>query len=289
MIRFLILPLTICLLATGIPLARSEEPPMSVAELKQAEETAHNARRLQLCEHCDEIDDGPHEANLLARKGCKALFCNHPKSFGSDDKMMALEEEAARLGSPEANYTLGLLYDETDKERSVDYLQKAAELGHTDAQTKFATILLDEGDLAGALYWLEKAVASGDARASAIYGTYLFFTGVANKDLSTKEKGRALILHAAREGEWLLAQHFMLVNAESFQDELPWFLEKANAGLPQCYCMAGEMFERGIGAPQDFRTARKWYEKAVRNGITSCASSLYMFLDVEEQEQPGGE
>jgi TPR repeat protein len=48
------------------------------------------------------------------------------------------------------------------------------------------------------------------------------------------------------------------------------------------------MYERGIGVTQDFRTARKWYEKAVRNGITSCAPSLFMLLDIGEQEQAGG-
>ncbi|MGE4421840.1 MAG: tetratricopeptide repeat protein [Pseudodesulfovibrio sp.] len=289
MIRFLFPILALCLLAAGMYVAHAEESPMTVAELKQAEEAASKARRLQLCEQCDEIDDGPHEANLLARKGCKALFCTLSKSFGTYDKMMALQEEAARLGSPEANYILGWAYDEKDKDRSVGYFQKAAELGHTDAQTKFAKILLAKGDVAGSLYWLEKAVATGDAHASAIYGEYLFFTGVANKDLPTKEKGCALLLHAAKGGEWLLAQRFILVNAESFQKELPWFLEKANAGLPQYYCMAGAMYERGIGVTQDFRAARKWYEKAVRNGVTSCASSLYMLLDVGEKEQPGGE
>lgn len=87
-----------------------------------------------------------------------------------------------------------------------------------------------------------------------------------------------MILHAAREGD-RMAQHFMLILPQYFAEELPWFREQAVAGAEQYYCMAGEMHELGVGAPQDFRIAREWYEKALRCGITSGVASLFMLLD----------
>lgn len=81
----------------------------------------------------------------------------------------------AELGDAEAQYNLGVMYDEgagraVDLTLAAEWYQKAAEQGFIDAQTNLGIMYLGghgvSKDLDSARKWLQKAADQGDAEAA---------------------------------------------------------------------------------------------------------------------------
>jgi TPR repeat protein len=99
------------------------------------------------------------------------------QSYLKGDYGAALEEwlPLAELGDAEAQYNLGVMYDEgagvdRDLPLAAQWYRRAAEQGFIDAQTNLGMMYLaGQGvpqDRAEARDWLQKAAAQGDAEAA---------------------------------------------------------------------------------------------------------------------------
>lgn len=100
------------------------------------------------------------------------------QSYLNGDYKAAYEEwlPLAELGDTEAQYNLGVLYDEgsgvdQDLARAAHWYHKAADQGFVDAQTNLG-IMYYQGqgvvrDLEKADHWFQKAASQGDADAKA--------------------------------------------------------------------------------------------------------------------------
>ena len=87
-------------------------------------------------------------------------------------KAVALYEELAELGRPDAQYNLGVMYElgkgvPQDYSKALHWYNKAAENGNVDAQFDLGFMYFDGEDILQdyqkALYWWEKAAENGDA------------------------------------------------------------------------------------------------------------------------------
>ena len=95
-----------------------------------------------------------------------------------------------------------------DEDAGRCYLRKAAELGHTDAQTTLGILLrrseLQE-DQQASTHWLQRAVESGDIRGKYVLGGNVFF-GIGTE--LDHVKGAALMLEASLAGDLDARQGF---------------------------------------------------------------------------------
>ena len=85
----------------------------------------------------------------------------------------------AEKGDADAAFNLGQAYRlgrgvTTDLAAAQSWLEKAARLGHLDAQTTLGLLLFDSGNRQAALRWLKMAAEKGEPRAMLVYGTALF-------------------------------------------------------------------------------------------------------------------
>lgn len=94
---------------------------------------------------------------------------------GNYDAAFSEWQPLARLGDVEAQYNLGVLYDqgagvERDLSLAASWYRKAAENGFMDAQTNLGIMYLQgqgvERDVDSAEHWLRLAAAQGDGEAS---------------------------------------------------------------------------------------------------------------------------
>jgi len=94
-------------------------------------------------------------------------------------RAVAIWRPLAERGDADAQFNLGQAYRlgrgvPTDLAEAQDWLGRAAEQGHVDAQTTLGLLLFGNGDHAGGIKWLGKAADKADPRAMLIYGTALF-------------------------------------------------------------------------------------------------------------------
>lgn len=160
-------------------------------------------------------------------------------------KEFAAALKAARIGAPEAQYEVGLM---------------------------FANGLGTPQDLTQAIVWISKAAERGLPAAQ-----YLLATRYAGGIAVAKDDRLALawFVRAADQGHtkaiFKLGQ--MLGNAHP-QAQLACIREAADAGLPEAQHALGLSFVSGQGQGQDLRLAFLWYEKSARQGFAPAQYAL---------------
>lgn len=92
---------------------------------------------------------------------------------------VAIWRPLAEKGDADAAFNLGQAYRlgrgvPVDLSQAQTWLEKAAKLGHLDAETTLGLLLFDSGSRDQALQWLKKAAEQGEPRAMLVYGTALF-------------------------------------------------------------------------------------------------------------------
>lgn len=101
------------------------------------------------------------------------------QSYLKGDYQAAFDEwrPLAELGDAEAQYNLGVMYDEgtsveQDLGKAAEWYRKAAEQGFVDAQANLGLMYFQghgvEQDYQAAAHWLNLAVANGDTEAADI-------------------------------------------------------------------------------------------------------------------------
>ncbi|BDQ34597.1 hypothetical protein JCM14722_21390 [Pseudodesulfovibrio portus] len=257
-----------------------------MAELDRTLAAIYHAEQLKLCDECNDISDGTDKANQLARLACKSMFCSYVIADDDVLKVIALLKQAASLGSPKANYDLGCMLNKIDKDRAAEHIKTAAELGHPLAQARYAVRLYSEGDINAAIQWYEKAASHGDKDIAARFGMLLYMNSFIENDPQQRARGSSMIRELARGGN-IQAQECMVYSTMGgdFDEDYAWLLAQAESGNAQYFYIAGFIYDQGAGVKKDLKTAKTWYEKAVRARSELGGLRLFMLLENEATNQ----
>jgi cell division septation protein DedD len=121
---------------------------------------------------------------------------------GDFSSAVAIWRPLAERGSADAQFNLGQAYRlgkgvPINLSQSQNWLERAADQGHVDAETTLGLMLFQNGDKDSGLKWLKMAADQGDPRAQLVYGTALF-----NGDGVTQNPvlGYALVARSAAQG-----------------------------------------------------------------------------------------
>jgi TPR repeat protein len=152
--------------------------------------------------------------------------------------------KAAELGNTSALYELGIMTQETDKDKSREYFTKAAELGNPKAMGWLSMLYLNgigvERDRAAAVKWAVRAGEHG----------YLYSLNDVGTDALGGEDG----------------------NTKDVKLAVTMFRRAANLGSPAAMCMLGALHLTGEGVEKDEAKALAWFRKAADlgdfNGMT---------------------
>lgn len=204
-------------------------------------------------------------------------------------------QKAAEHGIADAVYELSLCYEEGEgtapfPEKAQELLEKAAELGHMEAQFRLAmqfyeghTVVCDikiEKNYEKAVYWLEKGAAQGDNFAQYYLGLcYENGTGVGQN----YEKAVSLY-HRAADCEYPQAEAiFELAHCyetgHGVKLNIPRAIElyrrAAEEGDIRAALKLGDCYERGFGVEKSKERAIEWYNIAAEQGDEDGISALY--------------
>jgi cell division septation protein DedD len=121
---------------------------------------------------------------------------------GDDAAAVAIWRPLADKGDADALFNLGQAYRlgrgvKLDLAKAQDLFERAARLGHLDAQTSLGLMLFQNGNRIAAMRWLKSAAERGEPRALLIYGTALFNGDGVEPDLV---KAYAYVSRAAAQG-----------------------------------------------------------------------------------------
>lgn len=180
----------------------------------------------------------------------------HHVAAGNEDAAFDCCLRAAKLGQPEAQYRLAVMYREgrgaeRDFEEYLWWLNKAAEAGHVTAQVELAahyqigsfdeTPQEEEARNQLAAKWYRRAAEQGHINAQWIMGIfYRFGIGV----------------------------------PVSATDAAAWYRLAAEQGHAMAQCSLADMYEEGEGVPQSFAEAELWYRRAAAQGEEDAIKAL---------------
>jgi TPR repeat protein len=144
--------------------------------------------------------------------------------------------ERALAGDPEAQYWLGMLYEDgqlvpKDKTRADSLFLQSAEHGYPPAEFQVG-IVSYPSDIPKAERWMLAAARHGNAEAQ-------FWLG------------------ATYEQRWF--------GITDLQEAAKWYKLSAEQGHPDAQASLGLMYENGDGVKQDYVTAAEWYLKAAEH------------------------
>jgi uncharacterized protein len=121
---------------------------------------------------------------------------------GEHAAAVALWQPLAGKNDADALFNLGQAYRlglgvSLDLARAQELFERAARLGHLDAQTSLGLLLFQSGNRIAAMRWLKSAAERGEPRALLIYGTALFNGDGVERD---PVKAYAYVSRAAAQG-----------------------------------------------------------------------------------------
>ena len=197
-----------------------------------------------------------------------------------------LLESAARRGSAEAQYELGVAYDRglgvtQNHATAAGWYQRAAEQGLAGAQYNLAT-LHDEGlgtarDAARAHGWYMRAAAAGEPRAMNNLG-FLYERGLNGP----QDYGKAVLWYrrAARRGlaiaQGNLAALYYLGHGveRDFEQAHRWYRAAAEQGDAVGQNGLGLLHANGLGVERDLVRAMAWFARAAESEDPAGADAL---------------
>lgn len=151
-------------------------------------------------------------------------------------------QKAANLGHVRAQYSLGLMYSdgkgvEQNYPKAIEWYTKAANQGYKYAQFNLAKIY-EEGrggnqDYKKAYEWYLKGASQGEDHAQNSIGNF-YYAG----------------LYVKRD----------------YRKAYEWYLKSAEQGNQYAQCNLGSLYEDGKGVEQDYKKAYEWYLKSANQG-----------------------
>ena len=224
----------------------------------------------------DWTDNGDLLIKLL-NMGGHSHFCSFLEKDGRKFVKLEVGELTPTLSSQDPKFAVwwegadGLLVrakvaeDENKQAEAFSLYEKAAELGHTNAQYHYGSMYYTgKGtavDYVKALYWSEKAAEQGHAKAQDLcYVMYSTGRGTA------ADEARAMYWSekAAQQGDAMdQAAHGYRCHRKGDKAKALYWLEKAaEQGYPPSQTACGIMYYDGEGTARDRAKAKLWIEKA---------------------------
>lgn len=164
---------------------------------------------------------------------------------GRDKAIFLRTLKSARLGLPDAQYEVGLMYANgigvpQDFKQAVDWIRQSAERGHVPAQyllaTRYASGVAIEKNEHQAFVWFLRAAAQGHPKAYFRLGK----------------------LHGAAHPEAAFV----------------CFLEAAKLGVPEAQLVVAQAFAKGDGVDPDARQALHWCKASADQGLATAQHAL---------------
>lgn len=216
------------------------------------------------------------------------------KSTASEKRAFTNALKDARIGLPEAQYSVGLMYANgtgtpQDFEQASFWMEKAAEKGIVAAQyvlgTKYAggahaTGIGQTRDAHKAFVWLGKAASLGHVRA--MYKLGRLYAG---KDGHGSYDGLASVAAhwfkaAAEQGlaEAQCAWGRALLHGQGIAPDATqaaqWLRRAADQGLGHAQYTLGQLCAQGIGVAHDPQAAMGWWRKAARQYVAAALVAM---------------
>jgi hypothetical protein len=195
--------------------------------------------------------------------------------------------KAADQGDADAQYKLGLLYDNgqgvpLDYAEAAKWYRKAADQENADAQFKLG-LLYDNGqgvpqDYAEAAKWYRKAADQENACGQYLLGI-LYDVGHDEVPQNYAEAAKWYRKAADQEnacGQYLLG--LLYANGQGvpqdYAEAAMWYRKAADQGNVEAQKLLGTSYADGEGVPQDYAEAAKWYRKAADQGNVEAQKLL---------------
>ena len=188
---------------------------------------------------------------------------------GNYAKAFDLYTKAANKGLPEAQYELGLMYDDEDDdyynpEEAVRWYKKAAEQGHPNAQYNLA-VSYDFGDGVReddslAMSWYTKAAAQGHADAQ--YNLALMYENGEGLEKPNFDKAIEYYTKAANQNHRDATNNLGYLYDEHLgkpKEAYKWYILAAKLGSDDAAYNIGMLYEYGNMGKEDYTTACAWY------------------------------
>lgn len=225
---------------------------------------------------------------VILLTGAIMLLVGLPSLLDSESES-AVAHHAAK-GDAEAQFDIGIMYytgtnlpQDTDK--AIEFLTKAAEQGHMEAELALGCIFTDDSsylNLDSSISWLEKASLQGSVHAqfrlSQIYGAVIY--GEADGPY-TDEKRALALLRLAAEGGYPLAQTMMGVAydtgagvAKDSNEAFRWFALAAAQGEPAAQCALGHLYGDSRNMWYDPAEAVRFYRYSADQGYSPAQRAL---------------
>lgn len=265
-----------CMHESGVELEQDVEEARRWYRL--AAEQQHREAQLALARLCEDEGNSASGAEALYRWEQAAQLGSAEAQYmlgrrhaggGGDDsafKSLACYMRAAEQGHPEALMAVhGLL--SAGAGRAADAcLRQAAESGHAQAQSTLGQRFISGERLdpssEQAHDWLERAARQGNADAQCALGDW-FATG----------HGRAPdFVSAGDVGDWLAAGHG---SAPDFVQARQWYEKAAQQGHVKAQWLLGGLYANGAaGVPRDGKQAALWCKKAAAAGFAPAQATM---------------
>ena len=172
-----------------------------------------------------------------------------------DARAFAYFKEAAELGNEYGLYNIGWsLYNgrgvPENRAEAFSYFEKAAEAGHSNAQYFVSTYYFEgsygvQQDYQKCRKWAEKSARQNNNRPKYYLG-YFYLYGVGTMT------------------NYQLALRYLTEFTNEYEDG-------------DAYRCMGEIYDKGLGVPEDIEKAVSWYQKAVNAGCEGAKDSLGHF------------
>lgn len=217
-------------------------------------------------------------------------------------RVKQLLEKALELGSGNAAYRLGWMYErgflseEPDYVKAMEYYEKAAELDNVDGYCR-AALYLANGysgvtDAVKSREYYEKAAGMGSCFAL-VELSFLYENG--NGVERSYEKAFELCEKAAQEGYpyamfrvGLYLEKAVLGEAKP-EEAFAWYTKAAMADENEGIFALGRCYKQGIGTEEDWDKALEWFGKGAEKNESRCLTELGLAYEngngVEENPQ----
>jgi TPR repeat protein len=210
----------------------------------------------------------------LAAEGDTEAMLSLGILFQDSDRDQAVHwfEKAAEAGKAEAMFGLGVLLADRDQDQALRWYEKAAEAGNADAMYNLGVLLrYEDPDQAG--IWYQRAAKAGHV--GAMYNLGLM--------LAANDPGQARrwLEKAAEAGHADPMYHLALLLKDSDPDQaLRWLEKAAEAGRVDA------MFDLGmLLANRDQDQAVRWFEKAAEAGNIVAMFDLGVLLADRDRDR----
>ena len=180
------------------------------------------------------------------------------------DKVVGELHKAAEQGDSDAQFQLGLMYEEGTKVRKNEntarqWYRLAAEREHAEAQFNLGRLMQDKNAVESLKWWLE--ADSRGHNSAALYLGRIYVGG-----------GVAILKDPKAAVKWFLKA----------ADPARGFYPSAEAQLE-----LGHIYRKGDGVPKNEAEAVKWYRRAAYQGHSIAESWLHGMNRRQQVERPG--